>query len=138
MRRVVMMLVLAFCVVTAALAFGPAAPAPTVMTAVGAASVGLAYGPPIAGTGAATISAASAEAYTWSKGVGKVLVCNAPSSPATLYVRIGGSTASLSNWDVVLQAGDTFALTVQTGSVSIYADIEVDNTTEFSVKGCEG
>lgn len=91
-------------------------------------------------TGAATISAATSETYTWATACRRVAIHNHPDSPARLYVQINASAdASLLNWDVVLEAGDRFSSQpgLRVLTVRIYADVEVDKNTEFSIRGWE-
>lgn len=101
------------------------------------------HGYTAATAGAGTITAADGQLFTWSAACRHVVVTNAPTSPANLYLEINGTAAnaSASGYMIVLEPGQTWAgyantaLTIE--QVAIYADAAATYGTDFVVKGVD-
>jgi len=90
-----------------------------------------------------TITAADGQTFSWTTARYHVIVCNAPTSAANIYVKLNAATCnpSASAFDFVLEPGTTWAgfansnLTIT--SLTLYADAAVTVGTDVVVTGCD-
>jgi len=78
--------------------------------------------------------------YTFAKKQSRILIQNAPSSPATLYVLFNGAAVTLLDWDLIVEAGDIVEnpLGMTVNQVAIWATAAAKFMTtpaEFMVRG---
>jgi hypothetical protein len=91
-----------------------------------------------------TITAANGQTFTWptfTDGARHVIICNAPTSSANLYVKLNATTCnpSASGFDFILEPGQTWAGFAGTAlsieEVTLYADGAVTVGTHVTVNG---
>jgi hypothetical protein len=101
-------------------------------------------GPPAAPGTVTTINSAT---YYWSTPRRHVFIHNHPNSPANLYARINApsglltSTVSTTDWDFVLQPGESWSgfqdSNLMITGFSVYVDAAAVYGTDFVVKGVD-